>query len=279
MIIGQNVLCIYQDGNIDSFLGAWVIWRQYPNATFIPRIEQTLPSDLEGRDVFIIGTTLPLTNILPMAEFCRSLTIIGFEKTFLEEVAQQINTKPDNAQFITNTNYSLSTLTWEVFNEGMVPPPLFSYVEDKALWRFQFTETRPVLAALMGYRPSFDLWDPLITASDIQCLVDEGRVILKRLIRDVEYALRFSQRRVNIGGYDVPVVNATPLIASDAGIQLAKGEPFAACYWDTQDGREYDLVSTQEGIDVSELVRAFGGHGNPNEAFFRVSKAHPLAYA
>lgn len=279
MLNGQNVLCIYQDGNIDSFLGAWVVWKTAPNASFIHRVEQTLPSDLEGRDVYVIGATIPLRNLVPMANFCNSLTIFGFEKTFGDEIKDLGHDLPGNINLVYNPIRSLATIAWHFFGMGAVTPPLLTYVEDRVQWRFQYPETRPVTAALMGYQHNFDAWDPLIRSGDIQMLVEEGKVVLKRLTRDVEYALRIGRRRINIGGYDIPAANTSPLIASDACIQMAKGEPFAACYWDTNDGREYDLVATSNGIDVSELVRAYGGHGTRHEARFRVPKGHPLAAA
>lgn len=277
MLNGENVLCIYQDNNLDSFLGAWVIWKTYPNATFIHRIEQTLPSDIEGKDVYVVGPSIPLSNILPMSHFCNTLTIFGFERTFETEMGEV--EVPSNVNLVCNSQRCLSTIVWHFFNTNQMVPPLMTYVEDKTLWRYQYPETRPVTAALMGYALNFETWDNLLLGGDIQSLVDEGRVILRRQNRDVEQTLKIGQRRINLGGYDIPVVNASPLISADTGLVLAKGEPFAACYWDTQDGREYDLIACNDGIDVSELVRVFGGHGSRFEARFKVPKGHPLSMA
>lgn len=279
MLNGQNVLCIYQDGNIDSFAGAWVVWKNAYNASFIPRVEETLPSHLEGRDVYVLGASVPLAALVEMAPFCRTLTVFGYEETFGADLQALGGRYPANVAVVYDPNRSLVTQVWDHFNMGSQVPPLLTYIADRALWRYQYPETRPVTTALMGYPQSFEFWDNLILNGDIQSLVEEGRVHLKRLTRDVEYALRMSQRRINLGGYDVPVANVTPMLASDACVQLAKGEPFAACYWDTPYGREFDLVSTQSGIDLSELVRVFGGHGTRREAKFKVAKDHPLAAA
>lgn len=56
----------------------------------------------------------------------------------------------------------------------------------------------------------------------------------------------------------------------DAGHLLCKGEAFAGCYWDTPKGRVFGLRSTDEGVDVSEIAKQFGGGGHRNAAGFTV---------
>jgi uncharacterized protein len=280
MLQGQSILCIYHDGNIDSFLGAWVVWKLFPNATFVQRADYVLPTMLERRDVFVIGAPIPLSYLMEMAPMARHFTVFGQEETFFVEAEVLAPTFPMNATVIYEPQKSLSHSVWDHFRFSSDIHPIFKFVEDRALWLFRYPETRAVTTALMSYPHSFEIWDALLEqhpAESVQTLVDEGKVQLKRLVRDVEYTIRNTQRRINLGGYDVPVANATPFLASDTAIQLAHGEPFAACYWDTREGRQYDLVSMQNGINVSELARPFGGRGSRHSASFRVPRHHPLA--
>ena len=39
---------------------------------------------------------------------------------------------------------------------------------------------------------------------------------------------------------------------------MAQGEPFAACYYGKEDGRVFSLRSTEDGLDVSEIAKAYG---------------------
>ena len=66
---------------------------------------------------------------------------------------------------------------------------------------------------------------------------------------------------------------------SDAGHLMAQGEPFAACYWDTLDGRVFSLRSTDEGLDVSAIASEYGGGGHAQAAGFKVPREHALAVA
>lgn len=66
----------------------------------------------------------------------------------------------------------------------------------------------------------------------------------------------------------VPVANLPYTMSSDAGHLMTAGEPFAACYVDTPNGRTFSLRSTDEGVDVSAVAQSFGGGGHRNAAGF-----------
>jgi len=46
--------------------------------------------------------------------------------------------------------------------------------------------------------------------------------------------------------------------------------PFAACYWDTPEGRVFSLRSREDGADVSEIAKKYGGGGHAHASGFRV---------
>jgi uncharacterized protein len=79
-----------------------------------------------------------------------------------------------------------------------------------------------------------------------------------------------------IGGFDVPVANLPYTLSSDAGHLMAQNEPFAACYWDTPDGRVFSLRSSDAGQDVSAVAKSYGGGGHRNAAGFQVPHSHAL---
>lgn len=274
----NNTTCVYMDGNLDSFAAAWTLWRTFPNAHFVPQLARVLPHDIDGRDVFVMGCDIPLASVLAMAPFTNTLTVFGHEETFIDQLNNTTDL-PDNVQVVANTQQSLCMLVWHYFNGSTPPPELFHYLEDRAIWRFQSPDSRAVCAALMGYPFAMDIWDTLIYGTTVEQLTVEGNVVLRRLARDIEFIVRSQKRRVNIGGYDVPVINVNPQIAVDTGVLIAKGEPFAACYWDTPEGRRFELISAPNGLNVGELAQAFGGHGQPREASFVVGRDHPLALA
>ena len=75
---------------------------------------------------------------------------------------------------------------------------------------------------------------------------------------------------MDIGGYEVPVVNTHPMFFSDVGHALSKDAPFAACYMDKSGSRLFSLRSNENGVDVSEIAKSYGGGGHQNAAGFEV---------
>jgi oligoribonuclease NrnB/cAMP/cGMP phosphodiesterase (DHH superfamily) len=59
-------------------------------------------------------------------------------------------------------------------------------------------------------------------------------------------------------------------IERDAGHIMGKGEPFAACYWDTPGWRVFSLRSEDGAQDVSEVAAKFGGGGHKHAAGFKL---------
>jgi len=99
----------------------------------------------------------------------------------------------------------------------------------------------------------------------------EGGAIERKHFKDLAELLKVTTRRMKIAGHDVPVANLPYTMSSDAGHQLAQGEKFAACYWDTPDGRVFSLRSSDDGLDVSEIAKLFGGGGHRNAAGFKLA--------
>jgi hypothetical protein len=167
-------------------------------------------------------------------------------------------------------NKSGAGLTWDFFFRDEQRPALIDHVEDRDLWRFALPGTREIQAAVFSYPYYFDIWDNLMRWP-INDLRTEGRAIERKHHKDIAELLGVVTRRMNIGGHNVPVANLPYTLTSDAGHKLAEHEPFAGCYWDTPDGRVFSLRSRDDGMDVSEIAKQYGGGGHRNASGFRVS--------
>lgn len=275
---GNNVVCVFQEGSVDSFTGAWVLSKRYPGAMFTSTVETLQPSDIRGKDVYVMGAVTILSNLIAMSKFANSIIVFQYEDTFLDEVLAHHYEIPENLLIHFDAEKSIATASWSFFDMGELRPSLFDYLEDRTLWIGQYPETREVIAGLLGYKFDFTIWDYLINNVTIGTLINEGALHLRRLRKELNDAVRASKRRLTIAGYNVPVIQISPVVASEVCLELSKGEPFAACYWDTPECRVFDLISTS-GIDVSQIVSSMGGHGTFNEAWLRVPFGHELAVA
>lgn len=165
-------------------------------------------------------------------------------------------------------------LAWDYFTGGEPRPPLIDHIEDRDLWRFRLPKTRKIAAALFSYPYDFDLWDRLMCPDDLGNLAIEGEAIERKHHQDIANLLPVVTRQMVIDGEMIPVTNLPLTMTSDAGHRLAveKGTGIAACYWDTPGGRVFSLRSTDDGPDVSEIAKKYGGGGHAHAAGFRMPR-------
>lgn len=170
---------------------------------------------------------------------------------------------------------------WPGTTCGEDRPLLLGHVEDRDLWRFKLPGTREIQAFVFSHEYTFEQWDRLMGADQVELLkmTAAGAAIERKHHKDVAELVGVCKRRMTIGGHDVPVASLPYTLVSDAAHAMAKGEPFAACYWDTAEGRTFGLRATDEGLDVSEVAKQYGGGGHAKAAGFTVPRDHALAMA
>ena len=270
----DNNLCIYHGNCADGFSAAWVLWKVFTNlkinVEFHAGVYQTPPPDVTGKVVYILDFSYKRPVLLEMATQAKVIIIIDHHKSAMEDLVDL----PSNVIPYFSLDNSGAMLTWNYFHPGIEPPLLLRHVEDRDLWKFHLRHTREIQAALFSYPYEFEIWDHLMTSEKAyDQLIIDGTAIERKHFKDISELLGVTTRDMVIGGYRVPVANLPYTMASDAGHELAKGQPFAACYWDTPEGRVFSLRSNKNSVDVAEVAKQYGGGGHRNAAGFRVSFA------
>ena len=251
---------LYHGHCADGFGGAYAAWKRLRDgAEYVPvQYGNPMPSLPDGARVYIIDFSYRRPEMLALKERCPDLTVLDHHKTAQAEL--------DGLEFaIFDMDKSGAMLAWEHFHPGRPAPALIRYVQDRDLWRWALPASREVSAALWSYPQDFWVWERLSVAK----LAKEGAAILRYMQQQTEMICS-QAREQEIGGYRVPVVNATSLW-SEVGEELIRRypeAPFAAAYYETATGlRKWSLRSRGE-FDVSEVARQFGGGGHRNAAGF-----------
>jgi oligoribonuclease NrnB/cAMP/cGMP phosphodiesterase (DHH superfamily) len=222
------------------------------------------PPDVAGLDVAIVDFSYPRETLLEMQAKAKSLIVIDHHQT-----AQDALQGLDFCIF--DMSKSGAVLAWEYFHHDKPLPKLMAYVQDRDLWRWELPFSQEVSAALRSYKPFLSEWERFLDDQSLAGLISEGAAIVRYQNQQMDLVLSQPVETVEIGGYTVPCVNATHMI-SELGNELAKGQPFAALYFDTPDKRVFSLRSTDDGIDVAEIARMYGGGGHRNAAGFTMQK-------
>lgn len=266
----KNPIVIYHGNCADGFGAAWV-FKNYGNREydFHAGVYQQPPPDCVNRDVYLVDFSYKRAVVEEILKVATRVVLIDHHKTAIEDLAPLIESK--QIESLTSLEHSGAVLAWQWFHGNFVEPPaLLLHIEDRDLWRFLLPKTREIQANIFSYPYDFAVWDKLV-ASDMAELAKEGEAIERKHHKDVAELLNVTKRRMRIGGHEVPVANLPYTLVSDAAHVMGIDAPFAACYWDTPNGRVFGLRSSETGMDVSEIAKQYGGGGHKHSAGFTVS--------
>lgn len=295
-------ICIYHGNCADGFTAAWAVFKRFgEEVEYIPGVYGEAPPDVTGKNVIIVDFSYKRAVLEEMSKRAASILILDHHKTAEEDLAtggkfltlsghvtweRHLNNLAqddmENANISGAIIYSVfdmersgAGITWDVLHPGAKRPALVDYVEDRDLWKFEIKSSREVNAFVFAHEYTFDNWD-LLNAKTVAAMRDAGAAIEKKHHKDVAELVAKLRRPMVIAGQKVPVANLPYTLTSDAGHLMCTEPfdgyraPFAACYWDTPDGRVFSLRSTEGGYDVSKVAAKYGGGGHKHAAGFQV---------
>ena len=171
-------------------------------------------------------------------------------------------------------------LAWKGFHPSNPPIPLLiHYIQDRDLWLFQLEHTKPIHAFLSSIPFDFGLWDVAASAieTDFSSIIDQGEAILRTTRKHIDTMLKNPPTILFDAGHlteTIEIVNCPGWMASDMGHELAKRNLFGLTYFDMKDKRVFSLRSAENGIDVSEIAKKYGGGGHKHASGFAIPLNH-----
>jgi oligoribonuclease NrnB/cAMP/cGMP phosphodiesterase (DHH superfamily) len=265
----EKTLCIYHNNCADGFGAAWVVRRALgEHVEFHPGNHGDAPPDVRDRTVVIVDFSYKRPVLLEMAREATSITILDHHRSAEKDLVDL----PGNVTAEFDMERSGAMMAWDYYFPSEKPPEIIKHIQDRDLWRFNLKGTREIQAALFSYPYDFKVWDELMCCAGMD-MYHQGESIERKHFKDIAEFRATAQQTMVIAGHQVPVLNVPYFYASDAGHQMAEDAPFAACYWDTPEGRQFSLRSRKDGLDVSEIATLFGGGGHREAAGFRLSRA------
>ena len=264
----MKILCIHHGNCADGFAAAWVVRKVFgeENVEFVAGVYQTPPPDVKGRNVILVDFSYKRPVLEKMVEDADSVTVLDHHKT-----AEADLTGLAGADTVFDMSRSGARIAWDYFFPDIAPPQLLLHIEDRDLWRFELPSTREIQAAIFSYPYDFAVWDKLMTLDPVN-LIAEGTAIERKHFKDIVELVKVCRRELKIGGVVVPAASLPYTLTSDAGHLMAIEHPskIGVCYWDTPVGRVFSLRSTDDGPDVSEIAKQYGGGGHAHAAGFTV---------
>lgn len=271
---------------MDGVCAAWVAWlalaakeadagnSDYSKIEIVPH-NHGQPFDVTtcaGRTVYILDYCFPLETMREIQNACARLVVLDHHATAQKDILALQPRAGD--EFIFDMKKSGASLAWLYFNPGIRTPRLVDFCEDRDLWLFKDPHTEPIMDVVASYPYDVQAYDDIYWSLEhpkrYNDIVEQGRAIGRYKARQVEECVK-NARSIELAGERVLAVNCTVLnlLSQCAGV-LAKGRAFGVAYWRRGDGLWiYSLRSDDDGLDVSEIARAFGGGGHPHAAGFQ----------
>lgn len=264
-----NRICIYHGNCADGFSGAWVVSKALGrDIEFHAGVHNDPPPDVRGKDVVIVDFSYKRPVMEQIVAEASAVCILDHHASAIADLNDMTGLTK-----VFDVERAGSMIAWDYFFPQTPPPPLLKHIEDRDLARFALPLTREIQAAVFSHPYEFDQWEGmmLLNEENLKYLAQDGYAIERKHGKDIKELLKVVTRRMNIGGYNVPIANLPYTMTADAGLSLAEGEAFGACYWDTPAGRVFSLRSKPGGIDVAKIAWQYGGGGHPNASGFRLS--------
>lgn len=275
-------LIIYHANCTDGLTAAWVILRALGDADTHAANYGTEPPDVTGRGVIVVDFSYKRPVMIDLCRKAAWIKILDHHKTAeadLTGLADELQADKCAVEVLFDMDRSGARLAWDTYVEpdiNAVPYVLqhaewlVNYVQDRDLWQWKLPDSRLVSAAIESYARTFEEWDSLAGMAHDD-LRQAGEVIERYRQRCIESAVALA-RRVEIAGHVVLCANVSEMrFGSDTAHELADGQPFGAYWFLRADGIvQFGLRSREDGVDVSEIARQYGGGGHKHAAGFQV---------
>lgn len=271
---------LYHANCADGAAACAVVLLVHPAAKTYPvQYGQPVPELPADADVFIVDFSYKRAELEQLNASVQSLFVIDHHASAERELEGLDYCLFDGSE-------SGATLAWKYFFPSEHTPKLLQYIKDRDLWQWDLDHSREFSA---GWKMD-SIWnkpgviaayldDAILEENVVDFAIKNGTPVLLYQATCIASDIKKARFAV-IAGHTVPVLNCTHTnIISEVGGELAKDQPFAATYFDTEDKRIYRRRSAQDepqALDVSIVAQQYGGGGHKHAAGFFVPLSNPL---
>jgi oligoribonuclease NrnB/cAMP/cGMP phosphodiesterase (DHH superfamily) len=293
---------IYHGNCQDGFTAAWVVHRalgDYPEyiAGTYGKFHELMLEKLVDKDVLLDDITYSADEMKKIASIAKTVVVLDHHKSAAEhlsefhgfEASDEVSYRDamnapaatDHCPIIVCFDMARSgaQLAWDHFNPNDPAPYLVRVVQDRDLWRFQLTYTRPLTKYLFSMDYTFDNWDLAhfyFEASEMrEDCINLGLILMQNQDKEIRQLVAANEGLAMIRGIRVPIANLPRTLGSEAAHYMLDQNPhypFVAVYEIGKSGEvNVSLRSRKGGTDVSTIAYWFGGGGHASAAGFRTT--------
>ena len=268
-------LVIYHGRNCpDGFGAALAAWLFYGDAAEYLALDHGQVQSLDdlpaiaGRAVYILDFSFGPGLLRALDDQAAKLVLLDHHKSALDKL-DGFACRCGVVHF--DMAKSGARLAWEFFHPERDVPALLQYVEDRDIWKWEFPESAPFLAALDMEPQDFGRWREIAgfdTDQLAQFMARGGAMDEKyrKLAADIASAAQ----PLVFNGVEGLMVNAPGLFHSLVGDLLSAQSGTFALMWSAGSGGVKVGLRSQRHFDCIPLAESLGGGGHAQACGFKV---------
>jgi oligoribonuclease NrnB/cAMP/cGMP phosphodiesterase (DHH superfamily) len=274
----MSIFVLYHANCFDGFGAKYAAWRkfgdeaEYLAVNYGQPIPQKLLNALLSKkaldkkvEIYILDFSYPRNSLELLRGMCDTLVVLDHHKTAEEDLAGL-----DYAIF--DMDKSGAVLAWEYFHPDKAIPEVLLNIQDGDLWKFERANTKELRAALPLLEFDVELLHHyVVNENEYERFLDQGIGLLDAENIEIKQRVPNYVHKISLFGRSCGCINCTTFISkTGAAITADKslGVDIALMYQVIKNG---DVLlsfraAKDNGIDVSELARKFGGGGHAKSA-------------
>ncbi|GAD23441.1 DHH family phosphoesterase [Acidovorax sp. MR-S7] len=268
-------LVLYHGRCADGFAAALAAWRFYAGQVECVGLSHgqvtsvgDLPA-LEGRAVYVLDFSFAPELLAAIDARAAKLVLLDHHKSAAEQLAG-FACRCGAVHF--DMGKSGARLAWEFFFPEAELPDLVRFVEDRDLWRWQYSETAGFVAALDMEPFDFERWSQIAAfAPDATAAFVARGQAMDEKFRHLAQDVAGGAQPLVFNGEEGLMVNAPGAFHSLVGELLSQQSGTFALMWAVgKDGQVKVGLRSQRGYDCSPLAVSMGGGGHAQACGFRM---------
>jgi len=265
----------YHADCMDGLLGGYTLHQKF-GGKYHPSSYGSLPqwNFIDGEEVFIVDFSYSREHMLQIYQLADSLVVLDHHQTAQEAC--------EGLGFCTfDMGRSGCMLAWDHCYKG-APPPLWRYVQDRDLWRFDLPQSKAINMALRSYPWTFeqlgawtpkDFWTKKKDGKEGR-LAREGQVMKRHQDRLVTQMVDQQGYPEECWGHDAMIINGPRQLRSEIGHEICQlGYELAVIWSVVHDNLKRVSLRSDGDVDCAALAESFGGGGHKEAAGFTVEKS------
>lgn len=278
----MKTFIFYHANCADGMAAAYAAWfglmGNLGGVSYVPCIHDSgnwLTPDVTGAEVFFVDFCPPKNDIITMCSIAQRVTILDHHATAQDNFKEQ-GWYPANLRVRFDMTRSGAEISWDFFNEGLAPGPLFPYVADRDLWKWALPDSKAINAYIALHPFTLEHYDDLddkLRHGFAECLT-AGESILMYQKKLVDMAVAQCWTAVDSNNL-MYVTGNTTVLQSEIGSALLAAWPkalYSCTYMDDHKlGTRVWSLRSRKDFDVSVIAKRCGGGGHAQAAGFTTS--------